>query len=55
MYRCCNCGEIFDEPIKEKESYENYYGVASMFSNYNYFTLEACPYCGSDDIEEVEE
>ena len=52
MWICDNCGAEFDEPEQEQESYENYYGVSSMFSDRHYFTLQVCPNCGSEDIIE---
>ena len=55
MWICDNCGAEFDEPEQEQESYENYYGVASMFSDRHYFTLQVCPNCGSEDIVEEDD
>ena len=54
MYRCLNCGCSFEEPDHETLSYEDYYGVGSMFprGSHHYFTLHTCPGCNSDDIEE---
>lgn len=50
MWVCDNCGAMFDEPELEKDTYENYFGVSSMFSNSHSMTLEVCPSCGSEDI-----
>lgn len=50
MWVCDNCGAMFDEPELEKDTYENYFGVGSMFSNSHSMTLEVCPMCGSEDI-----
>ena len=50
MWVCDNCGAMFSDPDTERCSYEDYYGVGSMFANRNYFTLEVCPSCGSEDI-----
>lgn len=54
MWKCDNCGERFYEPEEERDSYESYYGVSSMFSSRHYFTTNVCPFCGSEDIEESE-
>lgn len=51
-YICNNCRHRFDEPEYEETSYESYYSVSSMFPNTNALTLELCPNCGSEDIEE---
>ena len=51
MWVCDNCGAMFDEPKEQREAYEDYYGVSSMFSDRHYFTMEVCPSCGSEDIE----
>lgn len=53
MYKCFNCGEYFDEPDYRNICLESYFGVASQFDNYNYREISLCPYCGSEDIEEV--
>ena len=55
MWICDNCNAEFDEPEEEMESYESYYGVSSMFPDRHYFTMQVCPCCGSEDIEEREE
>lgn len=57
MYRCLNCGARFEEPDHETLSKEDYFGVGSMFprSSHHYFTLNTCPDCNSDDIEEYDE
>ena len=33
-------------------SYEDYFGVSSMFRDRHYFILHECPSCGSEEIEE---
>lgn len=53
MYRCDNCRATFEEPDEEHTTYESYYGVSSLFPNSTSMTLYVCPYCGSDDIEEI--
>lgn len=52
MWICDNCGLTFDEPVHETVAWEQYYGVGSLFSNYNYGAISVCPCCGSEDIEE---
>lgn len=54
-YICNECGENFDEPEVEPTTYEDYYGVGSDFIGKNYLEVEICPYCGSEDIDEVDE
>lgn len=57
MYRCDNCGRIFedDDVVLESMSYEDYYGVGRDFPDKHYFSLETCPYCGSEDVGEYDE
>lgn len=55
MYECNDCGRSFDELISIKTSYENYYGVGSLFSNHHSLTIDVCPYCKSEDWEEVDD
>lgn len=52
MFFCNDCGAIFEEPEYERVCWEDYYGVSSMFNNYNYGDVEVCPECTSEDIEE---
>lgn len=40
MYRCCNCRHVFPEPLKMQTAVG---------------TVTACPWCGVDDMAEVEE
>lgn len=52
MYKCPECGAIFDEPEYETVCFEELYGVGSMFSDRHYGTFANCPHCGgSIDIE----
>lgn len=53
--KCNDCNRSFDEPSEKETSYENYYGVSSEFSDSTPLTIEVCPYCGSEDIEEDED
>ena len=54
MYRCGDCGSIFDEPDirEERGCYEDDCGVFSMFESHNYYfrEIEVCPDCGSEFI-----
>ena len=52
MYRCPECGSVFDEPEYETVCFEELYGVGSMFPARHYGTFANCPRCGgSIDIE----
>ena len=55
MCECMECGRSFDEPISIKTSYENYYGVGGLFRNHHSLYVEVCPYCKSEEWEEVDE
>lgn len=55
MWICNDCKSEFEEPEEMEDTYENFYGVSSMFPSSNTYKYDACPCCGSDDIEEVEE
>lgn len=55
MWCCYNCNEDFYEPDEKSTTYESYYGVASEFESHTPITIEVCPYCGSDEIEECDE
>lgn len=48
-YKCNDCNCEFDEP----DSYEEYMG--EFWGTPAYETFYRCPYCKSDDYEEVEE
>ena len=52
MYRCRECGAIFEEPVYETVCFEELYGVGSMFPDRHYGTFANCPECGGAiDIE----
>ena len=52
MYKCPECGAIFEEPEYETVCYEELYGVSSMFYDRHYGTFASCPECGGAiDIE----
>ena len=52
MYRCPECGAVFEEPEYETVCFEELYGVGSMFQDRHYGTFANCPECGEAiDIE----
>ena len=52
MYKCPECGAIFEDPEYETVCFEELYGVGSMFQDRHYGTFANCPECGSAiDIE----
>ena len=53
MYRCPECGAIFEDPVYETVDMEDWYGVSSMFDGpHHYATFASCPECGEAiDIE----
>jgi hypothetical protein len=55
MYRCDYCRREFDEPKTIHTTYESLYGVSGLFGNSTPCSYDVCPYCGDEDIEEVEE
>lgn len=55
MYKCNNCGAVFDEPYEKHTTYESYYGIADEFSYHTPLTLYVCPCCSDDDYEEYDE
>lgn len=55
MYICNTCKSRFDEPNKENITFEDYYGVGNLFASRTRTTLDVCPYCDDDDIEELEQ
>lgn len=55
MYRCGDCDCIFEEPIVQKMSFEDFYGVSSMFDTSTPMELNVCPNCSSDCLEVLEE
>ena len=50
MYKCNDCDKRFEEPEDKITSYEDYYGVDG---GHSLLYLEICPYCGSEDIQEI--
>ena len=57
MYKCVECGKVYEEPYEYEECMESYYGVSGMFPDSNYHTFYECPFCGSphDDYSKVYE
>ena len=53
MYKCPECGAIFEEPVFEEIDMEVYCGVSSLFPGpHHYATFASCPECGEAiDIE----
>lgn len=56
VYRCCSCGKCSaeDELVEKEIDLENEYGVGGFFPDHHYESIWVCPYCGDDDLEEVE-
>lgn len=54
IYRCDDCGEIFDEDEAEVEDYdiEAENGVGWMFTDHHIGSMLVCPECRSSDISE---
>lgn len=55
MFKCNNCGHVFDEPYEHYTTYEAYYGIADEFAYHTPLTLLECPFCDSEDFEEWDE
>jgi len=47
VYKCCNCGEEFEEPEVIKEFHGFHDGMCEKFY--------VCPFCGDDEIEIIRE
>lgn len=54
MYKCLNCGEIFEDTETETVNAADYYGV-DRNGHEGYLTIEKCPYCGAEEIEEIDD
>jgi DNA-directed RNA polymerase subunit RPC12/RpoP len=52
MYKCNDCEERFLEPVVVKTTYEMYLGIDGGNTP---LTVYKCPYCGSEEIIELEE
>ena len=51
MYKCNECEEKFTEPVTEETTWEMFYGIDG---GHTPLTLYKCPYCGSEDVSEIE-
>lgn len=49
LYKCCECGHIFETPM----SYEEYRGEYWGFPSYE--TMYCCPNCESTEFDDYEE
>lgn len=50
LFRCNNCGCVFDEPSEIRTTYEAYNGVAGLFPNSTPLVYEVCPSCHDEDF-----
>lgn len=55
MYYCENCQKYFEEANDKEIDLENYYGVGDEFGSHHYSYISVCPYCGNEEIVEVDE
>lgn len=55
MWRCRDCGAVFEEPDYEEVCHERECGVRSLFSDRHYTTVSVCPVCGEYDIREIDD
>ena len=55
MWRCRDCGAVFEEPDYEEVCCERECGVRSLFSDRHYTTFSVCPVCGEYDIREMDD
>lgn len=54
MYKCEDCGKVFDEPARKEVCLELEYGVSDLFDNYHYDNVLCCPNCMSDQLKDLE-
>ena len=54
MWQCNDCKKICEEPSKKSVCLEDFYGVGSEFSDSHYQVIPLCPYCKSEEVDEVE-
>lgn len=50
MWKCEDCGSLFDEPESVRYNIDEYNGVSDLFGNWQYGYYDACPFCGSEEI-----
>lgn len=53
MWRCADCGYVFEEPRTIETTYEDY--LACPIPGHTPLTLTVCPHCGDEGIEEFNE
>ena len=53
MYICNKCNKEFETPLKKEVTFEDYYGVSNLMTGRTHTTIEYCPYCKDDDVEEL--
>ena len=46
MYKCPECGAVFDEPEYTETYWEDYNGITSWFVSRHTVTFASCPWCG---------
>ena len=49
MYKCEDCGEVFDRPKYTRKCMGEFWGMPA------YETWAVCPYCDSEEITKTEE
>jgi hypothetical protein len=54
MWKCNDCGRLFEEPNEKYMSIADYYGVDEKVGLDRHFTLQTCPLCKSEDIDELD-
>ena len=56
-YRCLDCCKTFNEEELEtiNTTYEEYYGVNGDFPNSTPMSYDVCPYCHSENYDEIDE
>ncbi len=47
MYKCPECGAVFEDPDYTEMYWEDYNGVGSLFSDRHTVTFASCPECGN--------
>lgn len=50
MFRCCDCGCVFEEPLRKETTYEVMLGIDLPVRTY--LLLELCPNCKGEEIED---
>lgn len=57
IFQCCQCKKFFSEDDFDhvRVDLESYFGVGNLFLDHHYTELSVCPYCGSEECDEVSE